>query len=244
MSGRRIVLSAVVGALTLTALLAIAILLFGRFGDTEGRILGTTIFLALFGLLALPAAILLDQERLPALATAVLALAAAGFALATAGIWIGSPPTALGKLTVTVVAFGVAATQTAALAARRREADPAAVRALFLVSTVLAAVLASVGSVAVWVDVESQLFFRAFAAGAVLDALIVALQPVVALLRRPEHPYVLHLRFDPPGELEVTVEASRLSRAAARAIEAAERGGRRVVAVELVDARPGPGTGS
>ena len=64
MSTRRLLLSAVAAVLTLTALLAIGILLFGRFGETEGRILGTTIFLALFGLLSLPAAILLDQKRL------------------------------------------------------------------------------------------------------------------------------------------------------------------------------------
>jgi hypothetical protein len=222
--------------LTLTALLAIGILLFGRFGETEGRILGTTIFLALFGLLSLPAAILLDQGRLRGLSALLFALSVAAFALATAGIWIGDPPEAFGKLTGTVIAFGLAAAQTGALAARRREDDTQPLRLLFAGSAALAFVLAVLGSTAVWAEVDSQLFLRAFGAAVVLDVLLVALQPVLAL-RRPQRRYVLRLRLDEAGAVDVTVEASRLSRAAARAIDDAERAGAAVVAVEVVDGR-------
>ena len=240
MSTRRLLLSAVAAVLTLTALLAIGILLFGRFGETEGRILGTTIFLAAFGLLSLPAAILLDQKRLPRLAALLFALSVAGFALATAGVWIGDPPEAFGKLTVTAIAFGLAAAQTGALAARRREDDTRPLRLLFAGSTGLAFVLAAVGSAAVWVEVDSQLFLRVFGAAVVLDVLLVALQPVLALLRRPQRQYVLHLRLDENGELDVTVEASSLAHAAARAIDDAEHAGAAVVAVEVVDGRFDP----
>jgi MFS family permease len=237
MSTRRLLLSAVAGVLTLTALLAIGILLFGRFGETEGRILGTTIFLALFGLLSLPAAILLDEGRLPGLSALLFALSLAGFALATAGIWIGDPPEAFGKLTGTVIAFGLAAAQTGALAARRREDDTRLLRLLFAGSAALAFVLAALGSSAIWVGVDSQVFLRSFGAAVVLDVLLVALQPLLALVRRPQRRYVLHLRLDEAGEVDVTVEASRLSRAAARAIDDAERAGAAVVAVEVVDGR-------
>jgi len=240
MSTRRLLLSAVAAALTLTALLAIGILLFGRFGETEGRILGTTIFLAAFGLLSLPAAILLDQKRLPGLAALLFALSLAGFALATAGSWIGDPPEAFGKLTLTVIAFGLAAAQTGALAARRREDDTRLLHLLFAGSTALAFVLAAVGSAAVWVEVDSQLFLRIFGAAVVLDVLLVALQPILAL-RRPQQRYVLHLRLDEEGELDVTVEASRLARAAARAIDDAEQAGAVVAAIEVVDGRFDPG---
>ena len=239
MSTRRLLLSAVAAVLTLTALLAIGILLFGRFGETEGRILGTTIFLALFGLLSLPAAILLDQERLPGLAAFLFALSVAGFALATAAIWIGDPPEAFGKLTATVIAFGLAAAQTGALAARRRGDDTRLLRLLFTGSTALAFVLAAIGSTAIWGEVDSQLFLRTFGAAVVLDVLLVALQPVLAL-RRPQRRYVLHLRLDEAGEVDVTVEASRSAGPAARAIDEAERAGAAVVAVEVVDGRFDP----
>jgi hypothetical protein len=238
-STRRLLLSTVVAVLTLAALLAIGILLFGRFGETEGRILGTTIFLAVFGVLSLPAAILLDQKRLPGLAALLFALSVAGFAFSTAGIWIGDPPEALGKLTMTVIAFGLAAAQTGALAAGWREHDARQPRVLFAGSTALAFVLAAVGSAAVWAEVDSQLFLRGFGAAVVLDVLLVTLQPVLAL-RRPQRRYVLHLRLDEQGELDVTVEASGLARAAARAIDDAEHAGAAVVAVEVVDRRVDP----
>jgi hypothetical protein len=232
---RRILLTAVAAVLTVAALIAIGILLFGQFGETEGRILATTLLLAACGLLSLPAVILLDHERLPRLAALLLGLAAAGFGLASAGIWIGELPTAFGKLTATVVAFGLATSQTAALAARRHEREVRSVHRLFTASTVLAFVLASFGSAAAWAEVDSQLFFRLFGAGVVLDVLLVALQPVLALLRRPQRRYVLHLRLDDARELDVTVDASRLSRAAARAIDDAEEAGREVVTMDVVD---------
>jgi hypothetical protein len=57
------VLTAVAVSLVATALLAIVILLFGSFGETEGRILGATMMLTGYALVALPAGFLLDQSR-------------------------------------------------------------------------------------------------------------------------------------------------------------------------------------
>jgi hypothetical protein len=111
---------------------------------------------------------------------------------------------------------------------------------LFAGSTSLAFMLAALGSTAIWAEVDSQLFLRTFGAAVVLDVLLVALQPVLALLRRPQRSYVLHLRLDEAGDVDVTVEASRLARAAARAIDDAERTGAAVVAVEVVDGRFDP----
>src|SRR5689334_8083938 len=95
-SGKRVVLLGVAGLLSASALLAIGILLAGRFGETEGRILGTTALLAGYGLIALPATILLDQGRLAGLSLAGLGLAGAGAALALAAVWSNAPE-ALGK---------------------------------------------------------------------------------------------------------------------------------------------------
>jgi Ala-tRNA(Pro) deacylase len=174
-------LTTVAGALVVTALLAIAILLFGELGRTEGHILATTFLLAAFGLLAVPGAILIDQRRASALALASLGLCATGFALGTATTWAGEPPDALDKLTGTVVTFALAAGQTAALTARRRDADPPAVRMLATAATVAAAVLAGTAATAIWLEPDAELVARLFAAGLVLDVLLVALVPVTAL---------------------------------------------------------------
>jgi Kef-type K+ transport system membrane component KefB len=233
-SGKRLVSSAIVGSLCATAALAIAILLFSQFGRTQGRILGTTGLIALFGLLALPAGVLFDQRRLRRLATAVVAGAGAGLALALAVVWSNDPPDALGKTTGTVTAFALASTQTAALAARRSGGDSQAVRRLFAASIALALVLAALMTAAVWGDIGNQVYYRVVAALAVADLLTVTLQPVLARMSAGAAPEVNRLRLlvEPGGECEVDIEAASFATAVERAVAAAERTGARVVRIE------------
>lgn len=230
-AGRRVLLVAIAASLTATALLAIGILLFGDFGQTEGRILATTALLAGYGLLALPAGFLVDRARLPALAASVLVLAAGGFALAVASVWTSEPPAALDKTVVTVTAFAVASTQTAALAARRRARDPGSVRRLFALSVVLVLVVAGMAAAGAWAEIDRDAYFRILASVAVLDVLAVALQPILALARPEAAVYRLRILVEPAEEIEKTIEAADFATAAARAIRAVERNGRRVVGV-------------
>jgi hypothetical protein len=232
----RILLLGVVVSLSAAATLAIGILLFGEFGETEGRILGSTALVALYGLLALPAAILLDQARLARLATAVLALSGVGLSLALAAVWSGDPPEELGKSVAAVTAFAAALAQTSALAARRRERDPAAVRRLFAVSVALAVVLAALVTVAAWAEIEdNDGYFRILAAVAVLDALVVALQPILAFARPAREAHRLRIGVEPATEIETTVEAADFAGAAAKAIRAIERDGSRVRRLERIE---------
>lgn len=234
--GRRWLVAALATPLTVTALLAVGILLFGDFGATEGRILATTALLSGYALLALPAGFLLDRERVPALALAVLVLAAAGFALAVAGVWAVEVPGWLGKSIATVTAFAVAATQTAALVARRRDADPVSVRRLLVLATALVLVVAALATAAAWLEIEDdEVFFRTIAALAVLDVLTVALQPILGLTRRPAAPYRLRLTGSGGEEIETTIEAHDLGAATARAVRSAARSGVDVVALERLE---------
>jgi hypothetical protein len=90
---KRLILLAVAVLLSGSALLAIAILLVGRFGGTEGRILGTTALLAGFGLVALPAVVLLDKERARRLAQTAVALDAIAALLALVLLGAARAPT-------------------------------------------------------------------------------------------------------------------------------------------------------
>lgn len=236
--GRRVLLAAVAASLVATALLAIGILLLGDFGETEGRILGTTMMLAGYGLLALPAGFLLDQRRARGLAVALLAGAGSGFALGVSGLWSGDDaPGLLEDMIPTVTVWTVAGTQVAALTARRREGDPRLVARLFGLSCVLAATAASLVTVAVWAEIESQGFFRALAALAVLDVLIVALQPLLAARASTRVVHGIRLVVEPSDVIETTVEAPDFATAVATAIRDAERAGQRVVLVERAGAR-------
>jgi hypothetical protein len=238
--GKRILLLAIVGSLCITAALAITILLFSKFGETQGRILGTTGLIALYGLLALPAGILFDQGRRPGLARGVIVLTAVGFALAMGEVWTSSPPDQLGKMLASITSFALASSQTAALAARRSSRDAATVRRLFAASLALAAGLASMVTVAAWTEVDHQMYYRVLAALVVADVLAASLQPILARLGA-EPPVIHRLRLYVQGgaELELTVEAPSFATAVGKAIATAEQKGGRVVRIERVDQAPG-----
>ncbi|MGZ4379083.1 MAG: hypothetical protein ACXVRY_13455 [Gaiellaceae bacterium] len=240
-AGKRILLLAIVGSLCITAALAITILLFSKFGETQGRILGTTGLIALYGLLALPAGILFDQGRRPGLARGVIVLTAVGFVVAMGELWTSSPPDQLGKMLASVTAFALASSQTAALAARRSSRDPATVRRLFAASLALAAGLASMVTVAAWAEVGHQMYYRVLAALVVADVLAAALQPILARLGAEQPPVIHRLRLYVQGgaELELTVEAPSFATAVGKAIATAEQKGGRVVRIERVDQAPG-----
>jgi MFS family permease len=237
--GKQVLVLAVVVALCTTAVLAIGILLFGHFGELEGRILITTALLAAYGLLALPAGFLFDQARLERLAGALVLMTAAGFALAIAAAWWpNEPPAALGKANATATVFAVAAAQIAALAARQRTSDPLSVRRLFASSAVLVLAVATMVSIAAWAEIGAQGYFRILGSIAVLDVLAVALQPILALSRSRGSTYRLRVRVEPSGTVEMTVEAANLAAASAKAIRAIERDGREVTGLERLGPSP------
>ena len=232
-SVKRIVLLAVGGLLSASALLAIGILLVGHFGRTEGRILGTTALLAGYGLLAVPSTILLDQGRSRRLALWGLALPALGASLALAAVWTNTPSETLGKAVGTVTAFAFAATQASALAAGRRERDPTSVRRLYVFSSALAAIGAAMFTVLLWAQIERESYVRLLAALVVLDLLLVALQPILARARPLGALYRLLVVVEPDETVVLEVEAPDLATAASRAIRTLERDDRRVLGLEV-----------
>ncbi|MGZ6617901.1 MAG: hypothetical protein ACXVFQ_26180, partial [Solirubrobacteraceae bacterium] len=210
----------------------------GHFGSTQGKILGSTALLAGYGLLALPAVVLLDQGRCRRLALTTASLAAVGAAVALAAIW--SESEVLGKSVGSVTAFALAGAQVSALAARRREGDPQLVRRLFAVSCGTVIIAASFFAVFIWIQPNGSLFPRLFGSLVVLDLLLVALQPILARAR-PTGP-VHHLRVVlASGEvLALTIDGGDLAGAAAKAIRGVERDGGRVAGIEVENGRVSP----
>jgi len=235
-TGKRLVLLSVAGLLTAAAALAIGILLFGDFGSTEGRILGTTALLAGYGLLTLPAAILRDQGRAAALTGAVIVLALAAASLTTAAVWSDEPADALGKALGTANGWLVAAVLPAALTLRRREHDARVVRLLFAASSALVVVLASMWTVLLWAEIDSERYGRIFGALLVLNVLLVALQPILARARPRAIVHRLRVAVAAADPIELTVEAPDLAAAASKAIRTVERDGHRVLGLEFTGA--------
>jgi hypothetical protein len=231
--GKHVLVLAVAALLSASALLAIGILLIGSFGATEGHILGTTALLAGYGLVALPSTVLLDQGRSRSLAAGGVALAAVGASLALAAVWSAGPPEELGRSVGTAAALALASAQGSALAARRQERDPAAVRVLFALSFVLAAFAVSMFAVLLWAQIEHGTYVRLFASLVVLDLLVVALQPILARARPARVPHRLRVVDEFGRTVVMEIEAADLASAAAKAIRMLERDGRRIVRIEV-----------
>ena len=182
MKRRRILLLGVAGLLCAAALLAIAILLVGRFGDTEGRIIGTTLLLAGYGVVSLPGVILLDQGRTRMLAEGAIGLVAVAAALALVSVWGFSDTDAVGKSVGSATVLALATAQVAALVARRKEGEPTVVLRLFAASCATATIAAAAAVALLWAQPSGSFYARLLGALVVLDLLLVALQPVTAAI--------------------------------------------------------------
>jgi FtsH-binding integral membrane protein len=223
MARKRVLLLTVAVLLSVSAVLAIAVLLIGRFGSTEGRILGSTALLGGFGLVSVPSVVLLDKERARWLALAGVASAALASVLALLAIWSPSSSDTLGRTVGSAAVVAVAFSQLTALTARRATEDPASVRRFFAASCVTAALAAILAVSFIWSNPHGNIAPRALGALVVLDLLLVALQPVLARAR----PGVVAHHFDvvlASGErVAVSVTGRDLASAAARAIRSVER---------------------
>jgi len=219
---KRLLLLAVAVLLSLSALLAIAILLAGRFGSIEGRILLTTALLAGYGLVALPAVVLLDQERLRALAVSATGIAALAAVVALVSVWSRSGSDTLGRTVGSVTIVAVAFAQVAAMSARRSDLDTASVRRLFAFSCVTAAGAAAFAVTLLWVAPGGGGAARFVAALLVLDLLLVALQPLLSRARAGSVLRRITVVFASGEQVEVEVSGRDLASAAARAIRSVE----------------------
>lgn len=232
MKWKRLLLLAMIASLAVTAALAMGILVLGDFGGTEGRVLGTTFAISVAGLLALPGAQLLDQQRAVPLAWATVALASVAFVLFEYALWRDAEGEAAWKRFGTVAVFSVAATQIAALTSRRRTDDRQNVRVAYLLTVGLALLLAVLATSAMWEEIEDVTFYRVLAALAVLNVFLVALQPLLRRLGGEPATYRVRLEVKPGGSQELELAGRDFAGALAEGVRRVERGGGRVVRVE------------
>jgi len=84
---KRTLLRTLIGALILSALIGIYAFLFGDFGETEVKILLTTLGVSYFSVTSLACAAAFEKKRAPLLTIPGLAAAVVGFLMVVPGIW-------------------------------------------------------------------------------------------------------------------------------------------------------------
>jgi hypothetical protein len=224
---RKVLLSAIVGALCLTAAIAVVVLLSGHFDQTSWRILGTTSAVSFFGLLGVPVGMLLERGHAVLLARASGVLTSAAFVLTIAVIWRHWTD-GVSKTWAVVLTLAVAAAQAAVVEARRRDTDTPAISAVVGGSMLTGAALAVMGIAAILTEIDDGTYYRGLGAVAVIDVLLLA---IVAVLRRGVGPIAHPHRIRVNGEL-IEAPGRDFAAAVAAAIRTAENEGKTVQRVE------------
>jgi hypothetical protein len=228
MKARGLLVRTIVGGLCLTAAVGIVAVLGGSLDETSGRILLTTTAVSFFGLLAVPAGMLLERNRLSWLARGSAALTATTFVLTLVVTWLHDPPPALWRTWGVLGTLTLAAAQAATVEARRRDTDSERIRFLVSASMVTDSLLAAFGVIGILASVSDEGFYRMLGAVGILDVLLLA---VVAVLRRSDGPIGQTHRMRVDGRL-VEAPGRDFAAAAANAIREAEKGGSPVRRVE------------
>jgi hypothetical protein len=235
MSGKQLLVWLTITSLAATAALAIGVLILGDFGETEGRVLATTLAISVAGLLALPAAVLLEQGRSTVLAGTTIALTAAAFVTFEYVMWLADDSEGGWKTVGTLIAATAASTQISGLTTRLRAGDRQAVRLVYASAVGLVLLIAAMVIAAIWNEIDDGGYYRTLAALAVLNVFLIVVQP---LLRKLEPAtgapsgFRIRVATDPGGEEELELSGRDFADAVARAIRKLECDGRRVTRIE------------
>jgi hypothetical protein len=233
MSWKQVLVWLTITSLAATAVLAIGVLLLGDFGEGEGRVLLTTVAIAVCGLLALPAAVLREQNRAPVLATATIALTATLFVVFELTLWSAENSEYGWKLVGTLAAATGTATQISALTSRLRSGDRQSIRIVYVAACGLIVLIALLTMNAIWAEVDDGAYYRVLAALAVLNVFVLVLQPLMRRLGpKAEEAFRVRLSVEPGGTDELELGGRDFADAVATAIRKAERRGRHVTRVE------------
>jgi hypothetical protein len=171
-------LKAAIVTLVLTALVGIYVFLFGTFGKTEAKILGTTLTICYFSITSLACSAAFEKKRYPLLFVPGLVLGIAGFLLFIPGIWAEwFEVKALAKLmgTVGVLSFSFAQTCLLSLAPLQRRqvwVFYAAVTCILLLAVIISAMIISEPH-------DEQWIVRVLGVVAILDACFSLCVPIL-----------------------------------------------------------------
>jgi hypothetical protein len=233
MSGKQLLVYLTITSLAATAALAIGVLLLGDFDDTEARVLLTTLAISVSGLLGLPAAVLLEQGRSPVLAWASITLTVVLFAAFEIMLWQNEDSEPGWKFVGTLAAVTVASTQISALTTRLRAGDRPSVRKVYASAVALVVVIAVLVVAAIWEEIDDATYYRILAALAVLNVLLVVVQPFLRKLGPAAGgAFRVRLATEPGGVQELELAGHDFADAVARSIREHERAGRRVTRLE------------
>ena len=180
----RVALLALLAALAMNALIGIIIVLKGDFGDTEGKLLGTTFGLALFTVLAIPSTVQLGRGRFYALSGFGISVSVIAFILAVSAIWSDGAfeDVFLTKLMVTFGVMAFASNHAALLLLA--SATPKVIKVTLFATITMLVVIAVALITSVWLEDLPKEIARPLTVFAILDVLGSMAVPMLSKLNR------------------------------------------------------------
>jgi hypothetical protein len=171
---KRVALTTALGAVVVAAVLGIVALLGGGFGDTEGKILTTSLLVTAAAVVSLACAVALEAGRLGRLPYAGIAASLVSFAMFIAGIWVEIRTDAYWKAAITLLLIALAIAHSGLLdLARLSRLWP--LRAAQIL-TALAAVLIVI---AMWAEIDAEGYWRGTGVVLVLFAAATVAVPIL-----------------------------------------------------------------
>ena len=180
---RRVGLGLFFGSVCVNAALGIYALVGGDFGETQGKILGTSMSVTGALVVALVCAPAWERRLLGPVPPAATLVGATGFALVAVSMWAGGESDTLGKTigTLMVVAGAGALSSLLVLATL-----PPRQAIVFRVSLVLEAVAAGMIVTGLWLELEREGYWRALGVVLIVLAALVVSIPVLHRMGRAE----------------------------------------------------------
>ena len=182
----RTVLIGLMASLVVNALIGIGLIVRGEFGQTEGRVLATSLSLAVFTVMGIPGAMQWERHGRVGLGWFCVLGAALSFCLVVVAIWrdgfFGNEGIVKATVTIVVLAFWGNHTALLLFATSRQ----AVLRLTMALTFGVMAVVAGISILAVWTEDISDLVGRILAALIVLDVLGSLAVPVLSRLHRQD----------------------------------------------------------
>jgi hypothetical protein len=175
---KRAALTTALVAVALSAALGVYALVGGGFGDTEGKVLGTSLLVTAAAVIALAAAVALEGGRLGRLPYLGVAAAIAGFGMLVVGVWAELDVDAYLRTAFTLVVVSLAVGYMGLIGLARL---PGRQQWTVTAAYVLAGVAAGMIAAAIWFEPPAEAYWRG---GGVVFILLAAATVTVPILHR------------------------------------------------------------
>ena len=166
----------VLASIAVGAVLGVFALVVGELGDTESRIVVTSFLITGAALVSMPSVAAWERDHLGVLPLLGVAATVVGFAWAIAGVWVEYESETLWKIPTTLIIFGVATAGVALLQFARLSPRQGW---LVTAATVAIGAVALMVTVAIWGEIGSDGYWRAFGAVAIVMTALLAAIPVL-----------------------------------------------------------------